>query len=435
LSVVQVSPSRYEGLTEAVHGYETTGVPLVAYDGQTYKPSGFSDDVGMYDFIPRIAHSLGLSLDQAIDVFFIGIVLASLAAGLLGAFRCFRSWWAKGWAAVMLVVVAFECFGYGSVYIVPPCLAMAVVPWFLSYLRDDRFERGFLLFGFLGGVLLGAGQVVRAQSATPILLFMGCALILDRGRSWVQRAGVLALIVAGFLVPLTYFHTLLDRRDAWLAERQPGYVQPLKQHPKWHSIYIGLGYLPNDLGIVYRDDVATAKVYELDPDSGYLTPRYESVLRGEVARIARERPGFVVRTVLAKLWAMGGHLLLFANVGLLAAAWRPKPRSIEIAFWLALGVSALPGVLVMPYSKYVMGFVAVAALYGVASVGALTVADLRELALRAGVLMRRAGETVERMARPADEEPVIEPGGSAPGAACEPESTSPGKSVHRPPAA
>ena len=33
----------------------------------------------------------------------------------LHAFRCFRSWWAKGWAAVMLVVVAFECFDHGSV--------------------------------------------------------------------------------------------------------------------------------------------------------------------------------------------------------------------------------------------------------------------------------------------------------------------------------
>ena len=46
----------------------------------------------------------------------------------------------------------------------------------------------------------------------------------------------------------------------------------MKQHPMWHSIYIGLGYLPNDLGLRYRDDVATAKVRELAPDSGYLTP-------------------------------------------------------------------------------------------------------------------------------------------------------------------
>jgi len=403
---VQVSPSRYEGLTEAVRGYETTGVPLVAYDGQTFKPSGFSDDVGMYDFIPRIAHGLGLTVEQAIDVFFIGMVLASLAVGLLGAFRCFRSWWAKGWAAVMLVVVAFECFDHGSVYLVPPCLAMAVVPWFVSYVKNERFERSFLVFGFLGGVVLGAGQFIRAQSATPILLFMACALILDRGQSSKGRIAVLALVVAGFLVPLTYFNVLLDRRDAWLAERQPGYVQPLKQHPKWHSIYIGLGYLPNDLGIRYRDDIAISKVLELDPDSGYLTPRYEAVLRGEVARIARERPGFVARTVGAKLWAMGGHLLFFANIGLLAAAWRPRRRSMEIAFWLALAFSALPGVLVMPHAKYVLGFVALAALYGVVEVGQLTAADLRQLAIRSGVLMRQVGEAIEGRARMAGGAPV-----------------------------
>ena len=97
----------------------------------------------------------------------------------------------------------------------------------------------------------------------------------------------------------------------------------------WHSVYIGLGYLPNDLGIRYRDDFAIAKVNELAPDSGYLTPQYEAVLRGEVARVAREHPGFVLRTVVAKLWALGVHLLWFANIGLLAAAWRPKRRSVE----------------------------------------------------------------------------------------------------------
>jgi hypothetical protein len=335
----------------------------------------------------------------------------------------------------MLVAVALECFDHGSVYLMPPCLAMAVVPWFLSYVKNERFERGFLLFAFLGGVALGAGQFVRAQSATPILLFMACALILDLRRPWKGRVAVLALVAAGFLVPLTYFNVLLDRRDAWLAARQPGYVQPLKHHPKWHSIYIGLGYLPNDLGIRYRDDIAISKVHELDPDSGYLTPRYEAALRGEVARIAREHPGFVARTVGAKLWAMGRHLLLFANIGLLAAAWRPRRRSIEIGFWVALAFSALSGVLVMPYAKYVLGFIALAALYGVAGVGQLTAADVRELALRAGVLMRRAGEAIERGARTAGDGTVTDAEPPSPRPEDDLEAPTRAETAQRPPAA
>ena len=106
---MEIMPYRQEVLRQTLEGYERTGVSLVIADGDSLGPAGLTDDVGIYAIIPRLARALDLSLPQAIDTFFIGIVLVALVAGIVGCFRCFRSWWLRGWSVLMLVVVARLC--------------------------------------------------------------------------------------------------------------------------------------------------------------------------------------------------------------------------------------------------------------------------------------------------------------------------------------
>jgi hypothetical protein len=86
-----------------------------------------------------------------------------------------------------------------------------------------------------------------------------------------------------------------DRVGTELGRGQP------TAHPFWHSAYIGLGYLPNDEGIRYRDDIALAHAREETPGVQYLSSEYDHTLRTLTLRFVRDEPLFVAGTVAQKL--------------------------------------------------------------------------------------------------------------------------------------
>jgi hypothetical protein len=320
--------------------------------------------VGIYAIIPRLARALDLSLPQAIDTFFIGIVLVSLVAGIAGCFRCFRSWWLRGWSVLMLVVVARLCLQLGDVYVVPAGLAMGLLPWYLHFYRQRRTSIWFVGFAVLLGAAVGAGHWVRGHAGTPLLLFVLVSLVLCADRPWRRRAVILAAVAAGLLIPTVCFHSIVAERDRYLAEVRPGYEPVTARHPVWHNVYLGFGFLRNDHSITYLDDVAVTRVQQLQPGVIYMSTEYQRVLRGEVFRLLREDPWFVLRTLGGKFGVLLRFLLFYANIGLFVPLLRPKGRAIEAAFWAALASGSLYGLLVMPSPKYTLGFIALAALYG-----------------------------------------------------------------------
>jgi hypothetical protein len=361
---MEIMPYRQEVLRQTLEGYERTGVPLVAANGDVLGPAGLTDDVGIYAIIPRLARTLDLSLPQAIDTFFIGIVLVALVAGIVGCFRCFRSWWLRGWSVLMLVVVSRLCLQLGDVYIVPATLAVGLLPWYLYFFRQRTTSVWFVGFAVLLGAAVGTGHWVRGHAGTPILLFVLISLALCAHRSPRRRAAILAALFAGLLIPTVYFHSLVGERDRYLAEIRPGYEPVTARHPLWHNVYIGFGFLRNVHGIRYSDDIAAERARQLQPGVTYMSAEYQRLLRGEVLRLLREDPWFVIRTLGGKFGVLLRFLLFYANIGLFVPLLRPKGRAIESAFWVALAFGSLYGLLVMPYPRYALGFIALAALYG-----------------------------------------------------------------------
>jgi hypothetical protein len=119
----------------------------------------------------------------------------------------------------------------------------------------------------------------------------------------------------------------------------------------------------------YRDEIVAEMVHSIAPSVRYLSPEYEHIVRTQVFRLVREHPLFAVGTMLAKLGAIGWILVVASNVGLLAAARYPKPWPMELAFWLAMGFNSLFGFVVIPRRGYLLGFSALAVLYGIISIG------------------------------------------------------------------
>ena len=146
---------QYQNLQEALSGYFKTGIPFVAYDGNLLKPAGIGDDIGIYYFIPKIAHAFGISLDQSINVFFISVISVSLFLGIIGVFLYFKKWSIRCLGAVELVLLAYRSFSEGGIYTIPLSIAMAIIPLFLYFTERRKVSLSFLIFLSWAGVVIG----------------------------------------------------------------------------------------------------------------------------------------------------------------------------------------------------------------------------------------------------------------------------------------
>jgi hypothetical protein len=367
---MEVMGYRYALLEKTLCGYDHTGVPLVGTDGTAYFSVPIIDDGGSYYFIPAIARAFGLSLPAAINVFYAGILLGSLLLGLIGLFLIFSRPASRALAVGTLAALAGVTWLSGDVYVVSACATLALLPLGVYFFVRARASAGLFLFAFTAGSLGWMAHWVRGHAATGAAVFLGCLLAGSRGLSWRAKLAAVLCFLAGTATPWACVHELIAERDAFLAGLpENARLESTEQHPFWHCVYIGFGFLDNPYGLKYQDDAAGAVVRRSAPEVPPFSARYEQIVRGELFRLIREHPFFCVRTLFAKMGVVGMYLLFFAHAGLVAAVIRRKPLCLDVAFVAAMLINASFGLLVVPHHQYMLGFMAAAGLFGIVSLG------------------------------------------------------------------
>lgn len=384
---MEIMPIRYKALVATIAGYEETRVPLVALTDGRYVASGYSDSKGLHYVIPRLVDSAGLPLDAAIDAVLYGVLLAGFAVGLVGLLRLFQTTRMRLIATGQwMLLLAYSVFALGDVYVFGAAVTIAVVPWALLLLRECSQPRRAAAFCLMAGLIVGLSHQFRAQSGTAAAVLV-VLLIWMAARPVRFRAVLTAAFCGAALVPGLWFQRLAENRDAFLAEHSPAYFAETREAyggAPWHSIYIGFAFLTNPYVSAYEDQVAMARVREVSPETAYLSREYQNILRQDVLDLVRKHPGFALRTLSAKAGALSFWVLLFGNVGLLAALGRPNWRRLDVAFGVAALAAAAPGLLVMPLPHYVSSLLALATVYGVVRWNGLAPA--------AAMLTTRAGD-------------------------------------------
>lgn len=368
LPLLYFMPVRRHELIAAVAGLNASGVPLVGLDQGRLYPVGVSDDVGLHLLTVLVARITGLAPLAAASAVLYGLLGVSLVVGAWGWWLYARNPWSRALFLAALVPLAWMALHFGDVYLALTATPIACVPPLLALWRRGGEPRRWRWALVATGVGAGVGTLLRADAGAIVCVF-AAVLVLGRTREALrQRVLQTTLLALGVLVPVLALRGAQLHRDRYLAQRLPGYEPPPSAHIVWHAIYIGFGLLANDRGLEYKDQVAGRVVARLAPDAAPASPRYIAVLRQQVFRLVVEDPTFVARTVFAKLGILSMYVLVFANVGLVAAVRARKPVALELAFAAAIGVAALPGVLAFPALYYLEGFATLAALYGLVSV-------------------------------------------------------------------
>lgn len=358
---------RYQWLQWLVDGYtKTGGIPLIGYtDGQVV-PFNAGDDIGIYYCIPKLAYIFSLSLDQTIYLFFYGLVIgAGILAGI-GFLLLYRPPLVRVVAGIGLLELVRHAL-VADVYCAYAVAPLALIPLWLYMQSKHTLSWAYLLWTFVSGIILGFVHYIRAYSGLPAAVFVCCIIITARLK-WVDKIIAAMIVLVGYCVPYLFFSHIYAQYGAYASTVFPTTQINLKQHVLWHTIYVGFGFLNNNLGIVWDDTCAAQTVHALAPHVAYTSQAYEDVLKCQVGDLIRYHYFFALQTLFAKLGVLCMYLVRYAHIGLIAAWYYRKPWHLDAVFVFTLCTSCIFPLVAIPQYMYALSFITCASLYGIVSI-------------------------------------------------------------------
>jgi hypothetical protein len=369
-----------------------------------------TEEEGMFVYFPFLSHALGVA-DPVAMVRYLFVAMFTLTAAIypLVFYKLTRSVLA-GLAAPIVMLVCVESLGSTGVYWAPAWAALTLLPLIYLLLRD--WPRFGLLAVLAIAFTAGCVSSLRAGSGLGVLISAALLLLLIRRWRWWRVLAALALVALAYTsVNSLLFAAVREHRNARIGASAARAIERAQPSPHvWHTMYIGLGYLPNDYGIRYRDGVAQARVQRDAPGTRYLSARYDTVIRRAYFSVVRHHPFEVIKQYAAKILVTAAGtspylliVLLGAPAWLLIGADRRIRRRWLLLVLPAIAVSYLPTVIAIPTQPYEQGLYGALGVVGV--VGLCWMLAWLELEVRArgarGLIARlRAASSKAREAVP-----------------------------------
>ena len=335
------------------------------------QPAGVSDDEGLYVYLPLLCRLFGVADPVSmLRYLYIALYALTVAAYPLVLYRLTRSLVA-GFAAPLILLACILSMGFNDIYWIPAWGMLTLMP--LLYLLVRHWPRLGLLALVALCVAASWLSSIRSESGLPIAIAAAIVLLTRRWRWW-RALPALALLAAAYIsITTLLFGAIRANREHWLGSRVFD-RSDAAAHPLWHTVYIGLGYLPNDYGLHYNDRIAGELLQHEDPGAPSFSALEATVLRRAFFAFARRHPLEVVRQYAAKALVSTGDaapymtlvLLTMPAMLLLGPERRIRRRWLLITL-PAILVAFLPAMVAVPlqgYEEVLYGAVGVLSIVG-----------------------------------------------------------------------
>ena len=351
--------SRYVSMVQAARGYQCTGTTTVGFDGHHYLQTGRSDDPGMMELIPTVSRLIGMSIANTYDIIMLAVISSGILIGYIGFWRLYPDRRLRG-----ISVAVFLCLGIAEARVADEYMfqispLIAAIPWLL-HLELSRKNLALTISSALLALCCSWCSLVRSGCIVICMTFL-FTMFITRYR--IQRPLLpLLFIILACLPSVLFERSLIARRDVALAKVGET-ARAVNSHPLWHTLYIGLGFIPNSEVPEYRDGVAGDKVRSIDPTVAYTSAKYQAILRSELWSIVKRRPMLVIGILTAKavIVILLASILLYPARRLIfverSALW------LDAAFVLTIGMSAMNGIVAVPRASYLLTFLCLSFLY------------------------------------------------------------------------
>ena len=349
--------SRYREIVQAARGYKCTGTTTVAFDGHDYFQAGLSDDPGIAELIPSIASWTDLPLGRSFDLIEGLLIALGVLSGYAGYWRlCPHTRWVG--LAVFLAIGLLEA-KVADVYSLQLSPLLAGIPWIAYF----ALTKSTFAFGLCAALLVFLCSMCSFLRSGTLLICLAFTVTVVFGGFAFRKALVLLLVVVLSCAPSLWLaHRLIANRNTVLAKFGEG-PTGVNSHPIWHSIYLGLGFVPNSEVSAFRDELAADRVRSIDPTAAYTSAKYEAILRNEVLRIAKQNPIVLIENLAVKSGLVSILVFILLYPSRKKVFSQKSDLWMDLAFSLAIVLSASGAVLVAPLTPYLLTFLGMTALF------------------------------------------------------------------------
>lgn len=325
-------------------------------------PAAVSDDPGIYLYVPVLAHLLHMmSIRATLWIFFTGLYALLIAVTPILWLRAFGSWIVAVLAPLFLLYGVNFVF-YGDIYWISAWVLFLTMP--IMFIVARNWTRSSWVWLTICCVVASFASSIRINAGLPV--FISCVgLLIVSQKGWARKAALFLLLAFSYLsVQPIMMNSIRHYRD--VAVNEPGLSQAYPgEHPFWHSIYVGLGYVPNHQGLSWNDSVALNAARQVAPNVVQYSSQYEAVIENLTIRLVERDPGLLLRNLVAKVtvcfsdaiqwfW-IPSILFLF---GILIAPGRRLWRRYGLLLVPALAITLGPPLLTIPSVVYQMGWLA-----------------------------------------------------------------------------
>jgi hypothetical protein len=201
----------------------------------------------------------------------------------------------------------------------------------MAHLKGWLPRKLSFFFLFVGSAGLGAASLVRGAIGAMGLVVSVCVLVAvgvsgpRSARRFAGLAGLCFLTVMAWMTP----HWVARARDVLFPIESAPQIH--EGHGASHSLYLGLGAVPNRFGIQWGDPYGAAAVRAVAPDVRYTSDEYFQILWRLYLEKVRENPGEVARIYWTK-----AKILFNRDISLLLGWNRWRPYGYAVLLWHVL---------------------------------------------------------------------------------------------------
>lgn len=347
-------------LNETAAGLDRTGRRLVAHDGAVLAASECGDDQGAYYFIPAIARSLGKQPASLLSWSLLWLLTTSAVVAAAFTWSLLEHAPVRVYAVAAMAALTVLTWRIGDMYVLQTSLVLLLAPFAVWLLRIERHFAAVVAAVALAGAICATGNFLRSHSGTmPLLvIFITCLLRLSRQRRFL----VATVLLASFVGVSAFFRSEVRERDRFLSDSLPNFEGTYGGHAFWHTVYLSLGFIPNQVVPAPHDESSAEAVRAIDAKVTYLSARYEAILKEQTLKILRDHPEIVAANVALKSLMLLALCAVIGHLGWVAAANNPDWR-LHAMFAPSFALGAVIGIATVPHPRYLLGLIALVITY------------------------------------------------------------------------
>lgn len=352
--ILGMMPSRERDLNYAFTGLQQTHTSLVGIDDKGSPVFlGAFDDPGIYYLFPKLASLLHCNVVLLAQITYLLIIIFATSIIWFSFNDKAKSMQQKillsSVCVFLFVLNIFKSDVYTFSY-----LGAAIIP-FVIYLLATKKRYSYMIV-FILVALSFKLNFFRSHSGTISLVFFAFYFLFVI-REWKTTIAFFACVSVVFIANYFITNNIAENRNKWFTTNTTISIDESLSHPFWHSAYIGLGFIPNSLGLSYNDQVAMNKVYSMHPGVLFCGKIYESTLKQEYLKILQTETWYFVKVHLVKIFMVLGLFLFLLNIQIKKLFKLKLSQSLILPFAASIMFAALPAIIVVPRINYLNAFI------------------------------------------------------------------------------